>query len=210
MSRYQGEQVLVIPRSIFVEVGYFQGVSFNATGILEAAFSAGAARFMDREEAEKDPSYKQLIPYGIFHYGSRLLHYTRGGSGGEARLYDKGSIGIGGHINPVDQHEGTITMQTYLSGVEREVREELSIEGEPVQHIIGAINDDTNEVGSVHLGIVHVFDMTSCQVKSNESALANLAFQEIDDLESPQMHSKLETWSQLALRLYRHYQVSGH
>lgn len=71
-----------------------------------------------------------------------------GGSGGEARLHDKGSIGIGGHINPVDRQSGHDDVSTYLAGVEREIREELVIDGGCTQRVLGVINDDSNEVGA--------------------------------------------------------------
>ncbi|WPX40477.1 hypothetical protein QET93_013175 [Akkermansia sp. N21116] len=203
MSRYHGEQVLVIPRSAFEEAGYFQGTSPEASHLLDACMKPGVARFMDREAAEQDSSFKQIIPYGIFVRDGKILHYTRGGSGGEARLHDKGSLGIGGHINPIDNQEDTITLATYMAGVDREVREEISIKGSYTQHVIGAINDDTNDVGAVHLGIVHLFELESGDVTSNESALANLSFKSPEELESSELFDRLETWAQLALRLFR-------
>ena len=106
MSRYHGEQVLVVPRAAFEEAGYFQGHREGGDHYLNAFMKPGVASFMDREAAENDPSHKQIIAYAIFCHQGRILHYTRGGSGGEARLHDKGSIGIGGHINPVDRQSG--------------------------------------------------------------------------------------------------------
>ena len=110
----------------------------------------------------------------FFCHQGRILHYTRGGSGGEARLHDKGSIGIGGHINPVDRQSGHDDVSTYLAGVEREIREELVIDGNCTQRVLGVINDDTNDVGAVHLGIVHLFELDTDRVRANEAALANL------------------------------------
>lgn len=96
MSRYNGEQVLVVPRATFEEAGYFQGHREGGDHYLNAFMKPGVSSFMDREAAENDPSHKQIIAYAIFCHQGRILHYTRGGSGGEARLHDKGSIGIGG------------------------------------------------------------------------------------------------------------------
>ncbi len=204
MSRYHGEHVLVIPRSAFEEAGYFQGASTQAEQLLAASMKSGVARFMDREAAEQDPSFKQIIPYGIFMHDGKILHYTRGGSGGEARLHDKGSLGIGGHINPIDnQGDSSISIATYMAGVDREVREEITLKGACAQRVIGAINDDTNDVGAVHLGIVHLFELESDSVSSNESALANLSFKSLEELESPELFDRLETWSQLALQLFK-------
>ena len=171
MSRYHGEQVLVVPRAAFEEAGYFQGHREGGDHYLNAFMKPGVASFMDREAAENDPSHKQIIAYAIFCHQGRILHYTRGGSGGEARLHDKGSIGIGGHINPVDRQSGHDDVSTYLAGVEREIREELVIDG-------------------------------NCTQRANEAALANLRFVSPEEL-SGEMFEKLETWSQLALELFK-------
>ena len=176
MSRYHGEQVLVVPRAAFEEAGYFQGHREGGDHYLNTFMKPGVASFMDREAAENDPSHKQIIAYAIFCHQGRILHYTRGGSGGEARLHDKGSIGIGGHINPVDRQSGHDDVSTYLAGVEREIREELVIDGNCTQRVLGVINDDTNDVGAVHLGIVHLFELDTDRVRANEAALANLRF----------------------------------
>lgn len=200
MSKYNGEEVLVVPRALFDEIGSFQGVKYGVDAYLETFLSPGNAFFMDRAQAEMDPGHKQLIPYAIFTYQDKILHYTRGGSGGEARLHDKGSIGIGGHINPIDWQGAEQGMSTYMAGVERETNEELSIKDPFQQKVIGLINDDSNEVGSVHLGVIHEFKLSSDQVSSNEDAIAKLTFYTLDELKKPELFDKLETWSQLCLQ----------
>lgn len=199
MSKYNGEQVLVVPRSLFDKEGSFHGVKSGAESYLNAFLAPGTAFFMDRDEAEKNPGYKQLIPYAIFTHKGKVLHYTRGGSSGEARLHDKGSIGIGGHINPVDNKEGEQGLSTYMAGVEREIKEELVIGGNYTQSVVGLINDDSNEVGAVHLGIIHRFELDSDDVRANETAIANLSFLTPAELREPVLYDRLETWSQLCL-----------
>ncbi len=120
------------------------------------------------------PAHKQIIPYSIFHHRGRYLVYTRGGKSGEKRLASKQSIGIGGHINPHDEREDSLARTTYLNGVEREIDEELRIAGTHTQRVIGLINDDSNEVGRVHLGVVHLFDLESHAVESNEDAIQDI------------------------------------
>lgn len=195
MSKYNGEQVLVVPRAVFERVGAFQGVSRQPGEYLGAFLEGGNAQFMDRDEAENDPSFKQLIAYALFCHHGRVLAYTRGGSGGEARLHDKISIGIGGHINPVDGLADSLA--TYMAGVEREIREEISFDGKVKQSLFAVINDDSNAVGSVHLGIVHLFELASDRVSANEAALANLRFLTPSELRAS--YDRLETWSQLCL-----------
>src|SRR4030042_1570946 len=96
------EQVLVIERTIFDELGAFNGLMFNVEHYLKRIFAQGVPRFINRSEAEKDPSYKQIIPYVIMCHNGKFLSYVRGKKAGEKRLLGLRSIGIGGHINPID------------------------------------------------------------------------------------------------------------
>ena len=125
-----------------------------------------------------------------------MLAYARTAKGGETRLHDKWSLGIGGHINPVDGLADNI--DTYLAGVEREIREEISFSGTATQKLYAVINDDTNEVGSVHLGIVHRFELDNEEVVPLEKKLANLKFCTLEELAGP-LYDKLETWSAICV-----------
>ena len=200
MSKYAGEQVLVVPRGLFEEVGFFEGVRLGADAYLSSFLAPKAAFFLDRDKAELDPSHKQIIAYAIFTYEGKILHYTRGASGGESRLHDKGSLGIGGHINPIDWQGEEQGESTYLAGVEREIEEELAITGSYTQKVIGLINDESNEVGKVHLGVIHRFELSSPQVASREEALSNLSFYTLEELLEPERFSRLESWSQLCVQ----------
>ena len=198
MRDYQGEEILVISRQLFDELGAFQGIKTDVDGYLEAILDPANNFFMDRGKAEDDPSFKQLIPYALFHHNGKYLHYTRGKSGGESRLHAQGSVGVGGHINPVDERADPLGKATYLAGVEREIDEELNITGGHQNRIVGLLNDDSNDVGKVHLGVVHIFDLESENVTSAEDALANLAFQSSEDLKG-KLHGSLETWSRFCV-----------
>jgi predicted NUDIX family phosphoesterase len=198
MRDYQGEEILVISRQLFDELGAFQGIKTDVDGYLEAILDPANNFFMDRGKAEDDPSFKQIIPYALFHHNGKYLHYTRGKSGGESRLHAQGSVGVGGHINPVDERADPLGKATYLAGVEREIDEELNITGGHQNRIVGLLNDDSNDVGKVHLGVVHIFDLESEDVTSAEDALANLAFQSSDDL-TGKLHGSLETWSRFCV-----------
>lgn len=191
------EQVLVIPRSLFDSLGSFQGFQSESDRYLEAMLAPGANFFMDRPAAEIDPTHKQLIPYTIFHYQGRYLVYTRGGSSGEKRLVAKKSIGIGGHINPIDQHQDGLGKSMYFNAVEREITEELVLGGTHTQRVIGLINDDATEVGSVHLGVVHLFELSSDEVRSNEDAIQDLRFVSLAELIA--QREDLEIWSRICV-----------
>lgn len=196
MSRYNGEQVLVAPREVFERIGAFHGIRRNPQDYLEAFLQPGVARYMDRDLAENSPQFKQIIAYAIFRHEGRILAYARTSKGGESRLHNKMSLGIGGHINPIDGL--TDSVSTYLAGMEREIREEISFSGSATQQLYAVINDDTNEVGSVHLGIVHLFELDTEDVAPNEKALAELGFHTLDELGGP-LYERLETWSAICV-----------
>ncbi|MGE9268716.1 MAG: hypothetical protein ACQKBY_11515 [Verrucomicrobiales bacterium] len=199
MSRYQREEILVVPRALFDELGSFQGLNTEVERYLPALLDPANNFFMDREKAEDDPGFKQLIPYALFHHQGKFLHYQRGKSSGEARLHAKGSLGIGGHINPVDEREDHLGEATYYAGVERELQEELDLRSGYQQKVVALLNDDSNAVGQVHLGIVHLFELDGEEVSAREDALHNLSFQPRADLKGP-LFEQLETWSQFCAR----------
>lgn len=197
MSKYDNERVLVVPRSLFDELGSFQGFSAEISRYLPSFLDPSRNFFMLRDHAEDDPGHKQIIPYAIFHHRGRILHYVRGSKSGEQRLAAKGSIGIGGHINSEDAAQASIEKDTYLTGVEREINEELVLGGAYRQRTVALINDDSNAVGKVHIGVVHVFDLESDAVRPNESPITELAFLDRDQLGA--RRDALETWSQICL-----------
>jgi predicted NUDIX family phosphoesterase len=191
------EHVLVITRALLDEIGSFQGFQPAVDRYLPRMLASGVNFFMERPSAEKDPSHKQLIPYAVFHNGGKYLSYTRGGSSGEKRLVAKRSIGIGGHINPVDAAQDGLGETMYFNGVEREIAEELVLAGTHTQRVIGLINDDSTEVGSVHLGVVHLFELSSDEVSSNEDAIQDLRWESLEELHA--RRDQLETWSQICI-----------
>ncbi|MDA8909085.1 hypothetical protein N9I65_02800 [bacterium] len=197
MSKYADENVLVISRDLFDELGSFQGISLEPENYLPTILDPANNHFLGRDLAEEDPSFKQIIPYAIFRHEDRFLHYVRGGKSGEKRLAAKGSIGIGGHINDTDYAASSLDRDTYSIGVEREIDEELNIEGDHTQEVLGLINDDSNEVGKVHLGVVHLFTLESAQVTAGEENIESLQFLTLEELQA--RHDRLETWSQICV-----------
>ena len=200
MSKYAGEEVLVVPRALLNEIGAFEGIQ---TAGLDAAIARlldpANHFFMDRAAAEDDPNHKQLIPYCIFRCGDRVLHYTRGKAGGESRLHAKISVGVGGHVNPIDTDAGRTGSDAYHAAVTREIEEELDLPEEHTHRIIALLNDESNSVGQVHLGIVHLIDLKSDAVASREDALLDLGFTALADLNGS-LFERLETWSQFCIR----------
>ncbi len=191
------ENVLVVRRSLFDELGSFHGLNFEPERYLNALLSRGNNFFLPRAQAENDPSHKQIILYALLVHEDRVLHYVRGKKSGEQRLVAKGSIGIGGHMNDTDESLFAWDEVAYRAGVEREVNEEITIRSSFEDRIVALLNDDTTEVGRVHLGIVHVFRLAEPKVEKREAMITNLAFVTRDELIA--RRDILETWSQLCV-----------
>lgn len=190
------ERVLVVPAAELDRLGRFQGFSPEVDRYLGGLFAPGLPTFLPRAVVEEDPSFKQIIPYVIFRCGGDVFCYTRGGSGGEARLRRKRSLGVGGHVAEEDA-DGRGTLEAYEIALRRELVEEVEFGGAVVASRVGLINDDSTPVGTVHLGVVHVYDLETPTVSPREAALAEPSFVPLarlrDDWEA------FETWSRICL-----------
>src|SRR5207245_5940952 len=122
-------------------------------------------------EGEINPAYKQIIPYALIAFENKMAYYVRGKKAGEQRLVAKGSIGIGGHMNETDESLFALDEAAYRAGVEREVNEEIKIESPYEDRIVALLNDDTTEVGRVHLVIVHGFKLDEPKIENREAML---------------------------------------
>ena len=194
------EQVLVVERKVVEQIGMFQGLAFDVERYLSRIFVPGVPRFMPRSRAEQDPSYKQLIPYVIMTAGGKYLSYVRGKRAGEVRLVAKRSIGIGGHINPIDAENRPLfayLRDNYDTAVQREVEEEVYVKTTHTDCIAALLNDESNEVGSVHLGIVHLWNLDEPKDSKREQMITQMAFMTATELE--EVRDSLETWSALCL-----------
>jgi len=193
------EQVLVIERKILKDVGMFQGLAFDVGRHLQKIFVQGVAHFMPRSQAEQDPAYKQIIPYVIMAHQGTYLTYVRGRRAGESRLVGNRSIGIGGHINPADDMPlfNAHFFETYLTAVQREVAEEVSVEASHTDRVVALLNDDSNDVGRVHLGVVHYWKLETPMVRRREQMITQMGFMTPAELQK--VREELETWSSLCL-----------
>jgi predicted NUDIX family phosphoesterase len=187
------ERVLVVPAAILAELGPFAGFSDRVEYYLPRLLDGRHLHYLPREEAEHDPAFKQLIPYVVLRHGGMVFHYLRGG-GGEKRLHAKRSVGIGGHICALD---GGANEHAYHAGMRRELAEEVELTGIEREQCIGLINDDRTPVGQVHLGIVHIIDLTERIVRCRESALVEGGFAAVAELRRER--EAFETWSQFLL-----------
>jgi predicted NUDIX family phosphoesterase len=191
------ENILVVKRELFDDLGSFQGLSFQPEKYLKAILSRGSNFFIPRPEAEINPAYKQIIPYALISFENTVLHYVRGKKAGEQRLVAKGSIGIGGHMNETDESLFALDEDAYRAGVEREVNEEIKIDTPFEDRIVALLNDDSTEVGRVHLGIVHIFKLKEPKVQKREAMITGLTF--LTKKELIARRESLESWSQICL-----------
>jgi predicted NUDIX family phosphoesterase len=190
------ERVLVVPSAEFDALGRFQGFSPDAARYLEALLVPGVAGFRPRFEVEDDPSFKQIIPYVVFRSGPLVFTYVRGRAGGESRLVRLRSLGVGGHVAEADA-EGRGTVEAYEMALRRELEEEVDVRSPGRMTRLGLINDDSNPVGLVHLGVVHLFDLDRPDLVPKEDALADPEFLPMTDL--PARRGEFETWSQICI-----------
>lgn len=200
MSVVHTEHVLVVPTADFHRLGHFQGVSRDVAKYVDGLLKPELMSYRPRAEMEKDPSFKQFIPYVIFRHTDdvgnvSLFQYTRGKGQGEARLHAKRSIGIGGHISSDDA--AIVGSHPYEEGLRRELAEEVSIDTAYRESCIGLINDDETEVGKVHLGVVHIFDVNEPRVEPRETDICLTGFRPLAELLAAR--DQFETWSKICL-----------
>jgi predicted NUDIX family phosphoesterase len=221
------EFVFVVPRTALFPDCYPHGLAaFGPAGLGQrppaagessgaptlAGFETAVARdgfFVERAYAERTPSLKQVIPYSIIVCDERVLLFQRLATGGEKRLHGKMSIGIGGHINPQDLEEhghhdtGRSPSDTKSSrspiaaGTRREIAEELDVRGNFTVQSVGLLNDDSNPVGAVHVGVVQVVYVDgSVEIRERDQLEGRLvACEELQTLLA--RGANFETWSKL-------------
>lgn len=181
------ERVLVVARGIVVPDPGWTGVRTDGlAGVLEVVARHGV--FLPRGEMEEDRTWKQVIPYLVLRDGARWFLMRRTKAGGDARLHDRWSIGIGGHLNPGD---GDVE-----GGLRREWAEEIRADFVPAFRPVGLLNDDTTPVGQVHLGIVFTADAAGRPVAIRETEKLEGSFEEAPVVRD--VRDRMETWSRLA------------
>ncbi len=181
-----GELVYVVPRGRVLDGAGWRGV--RASGLEEALDTiARDGRFLPRVVMERDPSHKQVIPYVVLRDGERYFLMRRTRAGGDARLHERWSIGVGGHLNPGDRDLD--------GGLLREWQEELDADFVPDFRLVGLLNDDDTDVGRVHLGVVYLADAGGRPVGVRETDKLEGRFAGSADVEA--VRQRLETWSAL-------------
>jgi predicted NUDIX family phosphoesterase len=181
-----GESVLVVPRTDLMGASGWRGVLDKGAEPYLAVIER-EGRFAPRAAMETNPRFKQVIPYLVLRDrgGYFLMRRTRAGA--DARLHDRYSIGVGGHLNP-----GDVDLD---GGLAREWAEELDAAFVPDFRLLGLLNDDTTEVGRVHIGVVFTAEAESRPVGVREKHKLEGRFVPPGDVLA--VHERMETWSQL-------------
>ena len=193
-------QMVLVSRAETLDLlGRFQGFSLSVDGYLNLFLHPMNNLFLDRNVAENDDHHKQLIPYVVLRFGDSIFSYVRGKKSSESRLVAMRSIGVGGHIEPVDQSLFSSDRDMYLEAARREVNEEVRLDSSYHENIVALINDDSTDVGKVHLGIMHIWDLAEPKVTKREGLITQSGFVPIDKLKANL--DELETWSQIALQV---------
>ncbi len=190
MSPEPVELVYAVPRDQLMDGVGWRGVREGDAGaIFETIELAGG--FYPRPQAELDTSIKQIIPYVVVRDGERIFLMRRTRAGGDARLFDRFTIGVGGHMNPGDP--------SVMATLQREWREELAADFMPDFDFLGLLNDDESEVGRHHLGLVYLADAAGRAVAVRETHKLSGAFESFETAMAA--YDEMETWSQLVLDL---------
>ncbi|MBL7565078.1 NUDIX domain-containing protein [Staphylococcus saccharolyticus] len=200
MSKFD-EQIIVVKRNILFDNdknafnGFMHKNNIKGKDIFNALSEYEVKR---RGDMEEDPSFKQLISYCLLeNEKGEILVYERLSGGGEERLHGQSSVGVGGHMNNV---VGADSINEVLRvNAQRELEEEVGLCQEDSQNMeyLGFINDDTNEVGKVHMGIVFKITVHSNDVEAKETDTLKIRWAEKGSIES---YDDFETWSALILQ----------
>lgn len=195
-KRATDERLVVVPVRDLLAANLAQGFDSSPDRILAAAFRPNIARFMPRSAAEADPRFKQIVCYVILRSRGLVFHYRRSAGVGERRLAGLRSIGVGGHLN-ADDVEGALDERGLRRAIQRELNEEVVLGDEPPIRYLGIINDDSTEVGRVHIGLAALAELGEPDARLRDSTLLDGRFDRPEDIVA--QAATFETWSQLCL-----------
>ncbi len=182
------ELILVIKRALFKDIDTWHGLQ-AVDYAPYAELIHDHKEFLPRSQMEMDPVYKQIIPYLVFTHENKYFLMQRQAKATETRLQSKYSLGIGGHIRQEDIQGSDLTVWA-----RREFDEEVTFKGNYTIEPLGILNDDSNEVGKVHIGFVFLLhgDSADIQVQSELKSGTLLSLDECMNF-----YDSMETWTQI-------------
>jgi predicted NUDIX family phosphoesterase len=184
----QDENILVVKRTDLFPKEAFNGLeAIPHDSWIETVLTK--KEFLPRSLMESDPTYKQIIPYLIFTYAGKLFLMQRQAKTSDTRLQSKFSLGIGGHIREEDIQNADI-----MSWAKREFHEEVDYKDSLTVEPLGILNDDSNDVGKVHVGFVYLLKGDSANIKVHEELKSG----ELKTLEEcEEFYERMESWSKI-------------
>jgi predicted NUDIX family phosphoesterase len=184
----KNENILVIKRNAL-----FPSIAPQGLLPIEESFFdlvENQKEFLPRPAMEEDPLYKQIIPYLIFKFEDRYFLMQRKSTTTEQRLKNKYSLGIGGHMRQEDMQQA----KTIFDWAYREFQEEIDYQGTFTIKTLGMLNDDSNPVGQVHVGLVLLLEGDSPDIKVRSELKSG---QLVTISECLDFYQDLESWSQI-------------
>ena len=197
----KNENILVVKTAKLFPHNTFQGLQAHAISTFLEIINS-EKEFQPRPQMEEDTSYKQIIPYLLFKYQDRYFLMQRKATSTDQRLKNKYSLGIGGHMRQEDLSENA----TIFDWGKREFHEEIDYSGNLKISTLGILNDDSNPVGQVHLGLVLLLEGDSDQIKIRSELKSG---QLLTTQELLQFYPDMETWSQIIFDAILHTHISS-
>ena len=194
--------MLVVPTALFRRLGYFQGFSSEVDRYLGELFSPEHIELSPPRRGRAGPEFQATdslrdLPPLATASGARPCCNTPAAAGqGEGRLHRKHSVGIGGHISACDA--AADGGNPYEEGMRREFEEEVAIHTPYTARCVGLINDDQTDVGRVHLGVVHIFDVEQPAVQPREPEIIDCGFRPVEEILADM--NGFETWSEICMK----------
>lgn len=188
----EDEQVLVVKREDLFPKGSWHGINPDESDRV-VLLASTKGEFQKRSKVEKEPLVKQIIPYIVFRYQDKYLLMQRLENHTEQRLASLYSYGIGGHLREEDLEKG----EGILDWAKREFSEEVDYGGNLHLKVLGVLNDDSNSVGQVHLGIVIIAEGDSTQIKVKDEHKSGKLVSLSEALEH---YDQMENWSQIVFK----------
>ncbi|KKQ95229.1 MAG: CMP/dCMP deaminase zinc-binding protein [candidate division CPR2 bacterium GW2011_GWC1_39_9] len=195
------ERVLAVDDFTFKEAGFFTG--FKDTNINSFYKKIrSSVRYIDRDDAEVNDEWKQIIPYVLVHKKDKYLVLKRLPKGKEKRLYEAYTFGVGGHINPVDSSTGERGKDVIERGMHREMEEEIDTSKIKFKSIklVGFVYNESQEVSRHHIGFIYDAEIENNKVNVRETKFLEPFMVAKKDLQK--FLNGKESWAEI---VYSHY-----
>jgi len=210
-EKRQTHPIMVVKQDVIFDSNYFNGFISANMFDYESKILKNFG-YMSRCFADGDHNYKQPISYGIVtnFFLNQIFVYRREKKGErytEKRLQGKLSLGVGGHIEQSDSGN------PIHSSLRRELKEEIRLRSFKTPKVLGYINDDSDDVGKDHLGILYLIETSQSVIKPKpKGELASgrlIPFSKLESLiktaESPKSKIIIENWSKIAYGALKKY-----